>query len=697
MLDGYDIQTFHSLRQLEEVIQESIKPLLFWIGAGASSWCDYPRWDELADNVHSKFLKTDPTYNKRSALDFINAKQFPEFFQLCKNVNSHKYFSDITDLLKPKPITPVYSRFLETIQSISPLYIVTTNVDEALENNLRRVRTVQRSDFERCIDLIQQKQSFVCKLHGSVSSVESMVFTTHDYNSLIKDKHYLELLRHIFAQTSVVFIGYGLGDKYLIDSLLKVQELKGIFGSGPHFAVVPSTLGIPDFVKPLRYKPIPHKDHRSALQVLDEIYSIKKSSIHKVFQPNPIPQINLLKSAHLISDIYPPGKWSGSSQLNLSDGSFCIEGDGLTTSELPLTHSTAMHDLIVGLLCFDTVYIPFPALQRVHHLIGSELFWELVKTNTARFIYWTKHEFIHQPNLADNFGSLISASFPEMPMSEQLNLVIRNFLVAAPGKEKEAENLFKLLENKIEILKDEDEPEVSSLTRGILLRQSVRNLIGMSGGTSLSSIPPWMTFPVLRLTNVVKIGTACRLLGIASTKLEYGATKLAGPAFAASLGNEWADDMASYTLTGQFGTDIGTFALQNPSVFFAVLKFRESSAGIAFRKEVFDQLSLRHGADFVTSINAGLNEVIPTKVLKSAREKLAGLLMAEEAISGLTPAIWNNYNYSNKALQLWKYRSLQTLREYCRENNITQYDYCPCNSGEKLKFCCEESLTRILR
>ena len=114
-----------------------------------------------------------------------------------------------------------------------------------------------------------------------------------------------------------------------------------------------------------------------------------------------------------------------------------------------------------------------------------------------------------------------------------------------PGREKTAGELFSLLEKNIKIVDRSLESSIPNLVRGLLLRPSLRKMIGMSGGVLTTSIPQWMKFPVLRLANVVKIGCACQLLGIASTKLEFGTASLAGLAFSAPSGKILTDEMAS--------------------------------------------------------------------------------------------------------------------------------------------------------
>jgi hypothetical protein len=270
--------------------------------------------------------------------------------------------------------------------------------------------------------------------------------------------------------------------------------------------------------------------------------------------------------------------------------------------------------------------------------------------------------------------------------------MIRQAVTAVPGREAEAEEVFSLIERRTEIIDTSIEPDISALARGLLLRPSIRRLIGMSGGIVPSRIPRWMTFPVLRLANIVKLGTACQLKGIASTKLEFGGAKLAGPAFAAASAREWADSMASFVLSSRFDTDIGAFVINDPTVLRGIVNFRRSQEGVNLRKEILDQLSVSAASDIVTSINAGLKRTIPPNILQGAHDRLASLMISKNPESKITPALWNNTVYDDKALSLWKKQSARILANFCETNRITNYDLCPCDSGEKLRFCCGESL-----
>ena len=199
-------------------------------------------------------------------------------------------------------------------------------------------------------------------------------------------------------------------------------------------------------------------------------------------------------------------------------------------------------------------------------------------------------------------------------------------------------------------------------------------------------------FAVLRLASVVKIGAACRILGIGSAKLDFGTSRLAGPAFASVYGSEWTDDTASYVVCGRFAADLGQVVLQNPSLFDAVLAFRDTEQGVALRREVLARLAASEGAEVNVAVNSALIAAIPGSALQAARDQFVGLLVSEQILGTPAPAIWNDRRYSDDSIIRWRQISRKILEDYCRRTRIGPYDPCPCQSGERLKFCCDEAL-----
>ena len=49
MFDAKHTETIYAIRALRDIANEQTRPLVLWIGAGASRWCGDPGGGELAD------------------------------------------------------------------------------------------------------------------------------------------------------------------------------------------------------------------------------------------------------------------------------------------------------------------------------------------------------------------------------------------------------------------------------------------------------------------------------------------------------------------------------------------------------------------------------------------------------------------------------------------------------------------------
>lgn len=179
------------------------------------------------------------------------------------------------------------------------------------------------------------------------------------------------------------------------------------------------------------------------------------------------------------------------------------------------------------------------------------------------------------------------------------------------------------------------------------------------------------------------------LLGIASVKFEFGSDKLAGPAFAAAFGKEFAESFAGYVVAGNFSTNLGDFVRHNPQILNTILNFRETQAGIRLRREILSHLAVSSGGEVAASVNAGLASVLPIRVIEDARTNFARLSVADA--SARYPALWHDANYGDIALALWKKKALAEFEETRKKLGLSSSGQCPCGSGEKIKFCCGHS------
>jgi hypothetical protein len=702
MLRGDDRETFHSIRLLRDIAADKRKPLLFWVGSGASAWNGYPLWNSLAESVHREFLRYESQYNANTALDLIKSGQLPDFFSYCRSISTQRYHSALTKNLAARRIAPVYERFISVLSDISPCYVLTTNVDSCLESSMPGLELVDRHDIERLGRLIQLEKSFVCKLHGTISRIDSMIFTTEDYDSLVNDMTYTESLVQLLSSTSVIFLGYSLADEYVMKLLERNVGLKKLFGDGPHFLITSKDdVNLPKNVHPIRYMNDLHSDHRSAISVADivrhshvnqtDIAGVRRYPEEEAKQP--------LESAYYISDLHPPGTWKSSHTLELENGVGgklqAIVGTGFIDKELPYKVSEALHDLVVGLICFDRVYIPLSALSKVHDLVGGATFWILINEDVLRLVHYENGEpaMLFSSNDVCTGGSLGMAILGgRAPARLPIGELIDRHLKPVPGHEDIARQQLDALSRRVVVLKGDEKLSVKDATLGALLHPHIRELLGLSDSVLPTDIPRWNTYPVLRLAHVIMSGSICEKLNIAAIKIHYGGESIAGSAFSAASSKEWADDVASYVASGNYGRDLGFLVGERPEIIHAVLGFRNSQSGVQLRSELLKSLSSNNGGEVVAAISAGLKQSIPVSVLQSAREELSKLMIARPGPVRSIPAVWSNQNYGDAALKLWRARSAEMLEAYCKQRNIAPYDRCPCGSGEKLKFCCWKAL-----
>lgn len=699
MLDTSEAATRTALNDLFDRCKGGTEPFIFWIGAGVSRWCGYSSWQDLAARFHSEYSKKCSNYDRKIGATALASNNYPALFQLCKEADPIFYYETLSQQFPPKTRSPVYRRFVAAINTLNPKFIITTNIDNLLEQSLIDTSIVHRKDIARVVNLATRNQSFLLMLHGTSQDLESSLFTSEEYESVANDREFLSHLRMIIGGRTIIFLGCGLQEQYLLHALHDQAQAAFPFPSGPHFAVLP--VGAESSVveiKPIHYFPEPHADHRCIINVVEEIGNLHGSAIAVPQESFDWAAESELRSAHFLSDIYPPGTWTTSKTLSLESDTGAISefviGDGMTNGERLDHRSRALHDLIVGLLCFDEVIAPLPTIAKLHNLLGPPQFWELVEDKSLMFILWERTEGMFFEGKECVTGDLRSLGIYNADMSEKTVMqLIKGEIKANPGFEKEAEKLFDFAAQRTVKIGAAEEGPIAGLTRSLLMRPTIRRALGISDGTPLFSLPRWSMFPVIRLANVVKMGATCRILRTGSARLDEGSDKLAGLAFSAARGGAWASDAASYVLTGRYGSDLGTLVATSPEVLRGIITFRRTEMGRRLRKEITQALAARAGAEVDIAINASLKGAIPAPILESARASYSTLYTTADGGSIQLPALWNDPKLADEALSRWRKQSKNLMHTICSDKGIGRNDLCPCGSGDKFKACCLASLS----
>ncbi len=401
MLNADDPESVLAMRLLARTAAAGVKPIVYWVGAGASVWLGYPSWKELTLQLRRVFFQRVAGFDNKRAEHLINREDYPGIFQMCRDLDSACYYKFIAESFLPRQQVEVHKTFTNLFNKIGAPFILTTNVDEALESSLPMCATVQRTDLGRCVDLLQERTPFVAKLHGSVSSIKSTIFATSDYAQLAADPRYLEPLKFIFTGYTVVFLAYGVRDAYVVRLLQDNAAEMDLFGSGPHFVVTNYDVPV-DSLRRIGYAIKLHPDHRAALSVLDIIgQSVSPKEPATVTAPKGDPAepigtsligvVPTGKTAYYVSDLAAPGTWQTSQEITAEgNGGYKIEGAfglGFTNDEVPFREATALHDMAVALICFDYLYLSLSALPRAFAVLGEGLLRELVRQDILRLIH----------------------------------------------------------------------------------------------------------------------------------------------------------------------------------------------------------------------------------------------------------------------------------------------------------------------
>ncbi len=470
----------------------------------------------------------------------VDGNDYPAMFQMCRDLDSGTYYKFLADAFIPRVQTAIYRSFANRLKEIKPLFIVTTNVDEGLEKNLPMCQTVQRADISRCVDLLQNEIPFVVKLHGSVSSMGSTIFTTSDYNVLVNHQPYIQSLKYIFTACSVVFIAYGVRDAYVLQLLNENALEMDLFGPGPHFLVSNDPTPVKSLHR-IGYQIKLRPDHSASLSALDSVIQAvrlkEEAAAVVVSQADENEPDDVLldaapvgKTAYYIADLMPPGTWSTSAEITAEgaagtnrkiEASF---GLGFTNDEIPFAVSTAMHDIVVALICFDYIYLPLFAVGPLLGLVGEGILRELLGSSTLRLIHSETRlgVLFESGEPIGSLGNVMLNAKDGSLLPEPMSDTVRKLIKPVKGKENEAEVIIGEVERRTLVYKRGNEVNMPSLVRGALMMPAISRLLGIGDAITPSQVPRWLRYPYLRLAHLVETAALCSEYRIPAAKVPFG-------------------------------------------------------------------------------------------------------------------------------------------------------------------------------
>jgi hypothetical protein len=485
-----------------------------------------------------------------------------------------------------------------------------------------------------------------------------------------------------------VCIGTSASEEYLLNLLRTNSRIKGILGDGPHFLVsgsIPENL--PPSFRAIRYRASSPIGHRAAIKYLESVAPEEKRCDPSDKTP--------LKSAYFMIDLFPPGMaWETSKTTTLSNNGTMIRGLGLTNDEFPET-STTLHDILVGLACFDKLCAPIETIGKLFFALGETLVAELIRADTLDLVWWVAEESISFESKSAVVGGLCSflmnnPSNRSLTLQEKLAAFVK-FRPDAPEHQKH-EVLSLIAKATIRIREGLDSP-ICETIESLLGLPQVRRMIGFGRYTPPRKVPRWLAHPVLRVALLTRTAETCHLVGAASIKFPYGAATLANALFATETGAESAAVATNCMLYGSFSSAIPSSRDVYRHMVSRLLRFRETSDAAIGRMAILECLSRRQGADCAAAIDASLTRSIPTSVLQACRDQFSKFLLSDSPPVRFAPGVWTEDGAGD--LSRSRAHALRSLLDYCKSAGITMSSACPCGSTVTLEKCCMPSLSEI--
>jgi len=696
MLCSGDQYTSASLFRLEKVTRGG-RPIVFWIGAGASRWAGLPSWHDSARKMRKLFAANVPNFPDATAESHIASEAYPDLFEMCKEVDLALFNSALVDQFSSPELGPVYRQLINGLKEIAPLQVVTTNVDLCLEQCLGPIDVIERGDLERCSGSILSGSPFIGKLHGSVSAIRSVVFAESDYAEITSYSEYMAAVKSLFSLASVVFLGYGLRDRHILKLIAEITGEHPLFGAGPHFLLTGTPGPQENQVYRIGYTSAHHQDHRGALTVFNFIAQHRKAAtVEFVPAQHPV-ETRKSETGFFVSYFAPSGTHITGYSLELArpggEGRInAIMGLGFAEGELPSSNTVAFHDLAVGLTCFDHVFLPLHTLGVLHERATSEVFWELIRSEAISFV-----DVIHNPFYVANPESvtgeiaLARVQDPEHKETRSSMSEVRKMLRPATGKEEYGQKLIESLESRISVFDSSERLNLPGMVRDALHLPQVSKLLGYSDYILPDRIPHWLAYPTLRFAHLIQTALICDQLNIGASRVPFGGASLLSAAYSLKSAEQTVFDYASFVLAGAFGANLSDYFERNPRLLLNLIKFRGSAEGGALRREVSDRLETSDGAEFSVAVDGSLKAVVPGAVLQAARNKYSALMKA--SIRGrVAEVIWGDTNTGDSSLRLWRERSREILLGEAKRRGVRRDSPCLCGSGDSLSECCVRSL-----
>lgn len=226
---------------------QRIIPLLkngccIFIGAGIPKLIGFPTWQEMARQMlkytwknRASFAIKPFTSNEKIELEkMMSRKELIRVLTFCKdrfkaNDKLEDYYKKLNELFndEEKYKNIQNDGYAELLKLGKKSFFVQTNVDLSLEIYIKQSNSISVFVNTSLPTINNIPILSVIYLHGIITDKNSLIFTRDEYDSFYqKNNSFIDFLNGLFNNYDVVFLGYGLGDREILDTVVRTNSQK---------------------------------------------------------------------------------------------------------------------------------------------------------------------------------------------------------------------------------------------------------------------------------------------------------------------------------------------------------------------------------------------------------------------------------------------------------------------------------------
>ncbi|QOC22241.1 SIR2 family protein [Wenzhouxiangella sp. AB-CW3] len=209
-------------------------------GAGVGVAAGLPDWKGFLENLAQTCRQYDINlYHAMAARISQNRLTSAATLYFIADIPEAERYSAIRDQLREYN----HKGVVKCLTKLPVSGVVTTNYDRSLLDVYSSDENGSPSDFfypDPSLNQVQFSDDFfVARIHGRIENPNKIVLQEQDYDALIDDTTYLDVLTYLFAHCNLLVVGYSFLDPAIQNVLTAVAANVGTIQSGRHLALIP--------------------------------------------------------------------------------------------------------------------------------------------------------------------------------------------------------------------------------------------------------------------------------------------------------------------------------------------------------------------------------------------------------------------------------------------------------------------------